>query len=136
MPDSYDPDDPHEMCCSCEQRRYLVRTVRLRERGPEGQVRTTQIFSRVREGDEWEPVSTKLDLASQLNRLFVTAWPPESLDSAICERDTLVLRFRDHWSPFTKSSDYAWEARFNARTKRWRLIKVRELDYDAGDAPI
>lgn len=102
---------------SRDDREYIVRVLPLKTPGPEGQGSKAVVLSRRADDEDWRPISMNLRWRSRVVQLLFTTWPPETVDSIACEEHKVVLRYRDHWSPYTKGSEYEWEATFDARAR-------------------
>lgn len=82
----------------------------------------------------------KLCLRSFLTCSFRTIWPPESVDKIFFDNGMLTLEYRDEWNPFERPTlpwgldqEGIWRAAFDPRKERWRLRKVKNLEYFGAD---
>ena len=119
---------------------FMFTAEELPKRGPNGESSRARLYHSVDCGASWREVSLRLDLRSRVVAKFCTSWPPEIIDDVHLEKGTLWITFHDRESegessplPFSLGDESIWKARYVPSRARWRLQRVRRLDYDGKD---
>lgn len=83
-----------------------------------------------------------LDFASWVRYGWLGVWPPATFERVEVDDGSLVIEFRDPWIPFERpvlpfryDQESLWKATYRRRRGRWRLERVRHLDYEGDDRP-
>lgn len=72
-----------------------------------------------------------------LNLLHMKRWPPERVLSIRDEGGRVSVRFQDPWVPFEANvlpfrldREGIWRADYHERSRRWSLVRERDVDLD------
>ena len=125
--------------CTISDRQYVVSRKAALSAEVEGRL---GVYESTDGGTTWHDLPMTLTWSARIaHGLFVT-WPPEKIDRLVCEGDQVVLEFRDPWVPYEKpimpwglDRESLWQASYLKRVARWRLKRIRRLDYEGADAP-
>lgn len=72
---------------------------------------------------------------------YAAQWPPDNYHKFECFEGQLSFQFHDNWNPWeypllNSDRESVWKATFMQEARRWRLDRVRFLDYESGaDSP-
>ncbi|MCB9742256.1 MAG: hypothetical protein H6741_18925 [Alphaproteobacteria bacterium] len=90
-------------------------------------------------GEAEQEVPLRLGLGSWLRYGLLGTWPPEQARALRADGDAVVLTYRDAWIPFEEpvlpfgyDRESEWAARFEPARGRWRLSRLRHLDFEGG----
>ena len=145
-----------------EQRRYAVEYRRVSSseiykftsedwgdgESPRGadQFRRALVSRSVDNGNTWTLLPLRLDLHSVIRRWVASMsaryWPPSFIDDLVAgEHEKISFTFHDpdSWegsSPSDWDAPSVWRAIYVPRRRRWRLERVRRLDYEGTDAAL
>jgi hypothetical protein len=96
-------------------------------------------------GNTWTLLPLRLDLHTVIRRWIAKSahyWPPTFIDDLVPgENEKISFTFHDPepWegsSPSDWDAPSVWRAIYLPPRRRWRLERVRRLDYDGIDAPL
>jgi hypothetical protein len=134
-------DDSTRYCHVSASQVYKCITEEFSAANRFGQWRRAVVYGSFDAGKTWREVPAKLCLRSRLVAGLFTLWPPESVDEMRVERGLLTLIYHDKEYqyeravlPFGLDRESVWEATLIAHNMRWRLERVRRLDFDGADA--
>jgi hypothetical protein len=78
----------------------------------------------------------------RLRSRMMTAWPPETFDRLFVANGSLHLEYRDQWNPYERpvlpfglDVESLWSAEYLSHERRWKLKRLRRLDYEGKDKP-
>lgn len=70
-----------------------------------------------------------------VNLLYGKRWPPERMLSIGEDGGSITVRFQDPWVPFEApilpfglDREGIWRARYQEESKRWSLVRERDVD--------
>jgi hypothetical protein len=91
-------------------------------------------------GVTWHELPLTLDFWSKIVAGTFTYWPPKFIDELVVTNGALSFTFHDPedtWErpilPFKLDVESVWRAEYNAGSRKWRVRRVRHLDYDGAD---
>lgn len=135
-------DDITHRCAEGEKQFIARRTWPPVRRGEFRRYRV-DIFESTDGGRSWIDIPMKLAVASRVTRGLFATWPPESIDVLSCASGVLMIEFRDHWIPYERpvlpfrlDQESLWRATYDRERRRWKLKRLRHLDYEGSDKPI
>ena len=119
---------------------YMCTATELTKRGPKGESKRALLYRSRDGGTTYSEVPLELSWHSFVaGRLFGT-WPPESIDQIEVREGTVTITFHDREDsyersplPFRWGDESLWRA-CQLPNERWRLERVRHLDYDGADS--
>jgi hypothetical protein len=109
------------------------------------QFRRAIIWRSLDNGQTWQEVPLRLDLRSRVIRWMARGcyyWPPnfiDDLEPGERGRISIIFHDPDPWegsSPSDWDAPSVWRAVYMPGKRRWRLERIRVLDYEGADADL
>lgn len=129
-------------CRSPDGRTWRVESVATLSPDRHGRQRRIRVLVSGRAGDDEQEVTLALSCGSWLRYGVLGSWPPERAMGLRSDGDCVVVTYRDEWVPFERpvfpfgyDRESEWAARFDPAQRKWHLIRLRLLDYEAADSP-